>query len=105
MDPPKIKNLNISDGRTYNDFTPIIRFIIEDTVSGIEDDRDIIIKLDGKWLIPEYDPETNRCFAQPMEPLKAGKHHLGIMITDRVGNLTEYYLNFFIKGKKGSKKH
>ena len=104
-DAPEIKSLNIHDGRTYHDFNLPVTFFIVDTLSGIGDDRDIVVKLDGQWLIPEYDPERGFCRAQPLTSLKAGKHHLGIMITDRAGNVTEQYLNFFVgtKSKKGRK--
>ena len=96
-EPPELKYLSVADGRTYQNRKPAINFIVEDTLSGIGDDEDIIIKLDGKWLIPEYDPETGQCTSKPLEPLSPGKHHLGIRVTDRAGNLTEQYLNFYIK--------
>lgn len=95
--PPRLKYLSVADGRTYGNRKLAINFVIEDTLSGIGDDEDIIIKLDGKWLIPEYDPETGQCRSKPLEPLSPGKHHLGIRVTDRAGNLAEQYLNFFIK--------
>lgn len=96
-DPPQIKRLSITDGRTYQSRRPAVNFIIEDTLSGIGDDEDIVIKVDGKWLIPEYDPETHQCISRPLQPLSAGRHHLGIMVTDRAGNLSEQYLNFYVK--------
>ncbi|HWR83671.1 MAG TPA: hypothetical protein VN285_10230, partial [Candidatus Deferrimicrobium sp.] len=64
-------------------------------------DRDIIVEIDGQWLIPEYDPETGQVKTKPLEPLSTGNHHLGIQVKDRVGNLTEQYLNFFIEAAKG----
>ncbi len=108
--PPVIKQLSIKNGGHYESLRPAVNFIIEDTLSGIGDDRDIRIEIDGKWQIPEYDPETGWCTSKPVEPLKPGSHHLGIMVTDRAGNLTEQYLNFFVrmpgKGKqfKGGKR-
>ena len=70
---------------------------LEDSLSGIGDDRDIVIELDGQWLIPEYEPETGRVRSGPLEPLERGRHHLGIQVTDRAGNKTEQYLNFSVK--------
>ncbi|MFH1373206.1 MAG: M23 family metallopeptidase [bacterium] len=96
-DPPRLKFLTLADGRTYQSNQPAVNFIIEDTLSGIGDDRDIVIKIDGKWLIPEYDPETGQCRSKPLEPLPPGKHHLGIRVTDRAGNMAEKYLNFRVK--------
>jgi hypothetical protein len=102
LELPRIKYLSIADGKTYQSRQPAVNFVIEDTLSGIGDDESIIIKVDSEWLIPEYDPETGQCTSKPLQPLSPGRHHLGIMVTDRAGNLTEQYLNFYVKesGKK-----
>ncbi len=99
---PRISDLTIHDGYTYGNVRPAINFVIEDTLSGIEDDRSIVVKVDNVWLIPEYEPETGLVRTRPLEPLEPGRHHLGIQITDRAGNTTEQYLNFVVKlaGKK-----
>jgi hypothetical protein len=97
LEPPRINYLSIADGKTYRDRQPAVNFVIVDTLSGIGDDQSIIIKLDGEWLIPEYDPETGQCTSKPLQPLSPGRHHLGIMVTDRAGNLTEQYLNFYVR--------
>jgi len=96
-DPPTIRRLSIINGRQYRDPRPYVNFIIEDTLSGIGDDTAIRIEIDGQWLIPEYDPESGRCISRPLKPLEPGKHHLGIMVTDRAGNTFEKYLNFFTR--------
>ncbi|MBU8932866.1 MAG: M23 family metallopeptidase [candidate division Zixibacteria bacterium] len=96
-DPPTIKRLSLMDGGKYHDVRPPVSFFIEDTLSGIGDDSDIRIEIDGQWLIPEYDPESGRCSARPLEPLEPGRHHFGLMVTDRAGNLFEKYFNFYIK--------
>ncbi len=102
-DAPKLKYLTVSDGRIYRNLQPAINFVIEDTLSGIGSDTAIVIKLDGQWLIPEYDPETGQCRSKPLEPLKPGRHHLGIRVTDRAGNLTEKYLNFTVQEPRKKK--
>jgi hypothetical protein len=66
-------------------------------LSGIEDDQNIIVKIDGQWQIVDYDPETHRCVTQHVKDLEPGRHHLAIMVYDRAGNLTEQYLNFIVK--------
>ncbi len=98
--PPEIRDLNIVNGRTYTNPTMTISFALKDTLSGFFDDRNITIKLDSKWLIPEFDPVTGICKTWPNEPLSNGSHHLGIIVTDRAGNLTEQYLNFYMRAKK-----
>lgn len=94
---PKVSRLSIREGGVYQSHQPAINFIIEDTLSGIEDDRSIVIELDGQWLIPEYEPETGRVRSRPLQMLEGGEHHLGIMVTDRAGNKTEKYLRFRIQ--------
>ncbi len=97
--PPLIKNLTIRGGARYRDPRPAVNFLIDEELSGIEDDRSIRIKIDGKWLIPEYDPETGWCTSRPLEPLDVGSHHLGIVVTDRAGNVGEQYLNFVVSSR------
>ncbi|MEA2030828.1 MAG: M23 family metallopeptidase [candidate division Zixibacteria bacterium] len=94
--PPTIERLTIIDGAQYRKTRPPVNFIIKDTISGIPNDTAIRIEIDGQWLIPEYDKETGFCSSRPLEPLEPGRHHLGIMITDRAGNKFEKYLNFII---------
>ena len=98
-DPPSIKNLSVRANKKYRNANLPIRFELSDTLSGFEDDRNILIKLDGNWMIPEYDPETFICKTEPIKSLAAGEHHLAIVVTDRMGNKTEKYLKFWIRAK------
>ncbi|MEW6052016.1 MAG: hypothetical protein AB1644_13265 [Candidatus Zixiibacteriota bacterium] len=94
FDAPTMKNLNVTDGQLLRDRMPLVRFTLWDSLSGIEDDRSIVLKIDGKWVIPEYDPEAEICQTQPVEPLADGEHHLSIEVKDRVGNEAHRYLKF-----------
>lgn len=96
-DNPVISGLNIRANEFYVNPELPIKFNLRDSLSGFEDDRSIVINLDGKWIIPEYDPETSVCISQPNEPLEPGEHHLGIEIVDRAGNKSEKYLKFKIR--------
>jgi len=96
-DAPTVSKLTIYNGGRYQNPQPAINFILKDTISGIEDDRSIRIEVDGQWLIPEYDPESGWVRSIPLDPLEPGRHHLGIMVTDRAGNLNEQYMNFTVK--------
>jgi len=100
-DNPVIWNVNIRPNQIYMDTLLPIKFVLMDSLSGFEDDRSIVIELDGKWIIPEYDPETNACITQPNGPLAAGEHHLAIAVIDRAGNKTEKYLKFKIRRPQG----
>jgi len=91
---PRISNLSLREGGVYQNRRPAVNFVLEDTLSGIADDRNIVIELDGEWLIPEYEPETGRVHSRPLAPLAPGEHYLSIEATDRVGNKTGKYLRF-----------
>ncbi len=94
LEPPKIAGLNVTAQQTLHDLQPVFRFKLTDNLSGFEDDRNILIKLDGKWQIPEFDMEDGICTSGPIEPLVPGEHHLSIEVTDRAGNQAQQYLKF-----------
>jgi hypothetical protein len=98
--PPVISGMNLRANDFYADPELPIRFNLRDTLSGFEDDRSIVIMLDGKWIIPEYDPEQSICTTQPNAPLEPGEHHLGIEVVDRAGNKSEKYIKFKIRGTR-----
>ncbi len=104
FEKPVISKLSYRDGKTYFNNTRNIVFTAIDTLSGIDDDLDFQVKLDGKWQLVEYDPENDLCKVEINKPLENGKHHLGIMVYDQAGNVGEQYLNFFVKKKKNIKK-
>ncbi|MBD3403391.1 peptidoglycan DD-metalloendopeptidase family protein [candidate division GN15 bacterium] len=99
LTPPAISHINIRAGMTYYNPRPLIKFSLADNLSGIEDDRAIDIRLNGEWLIPEYDPESEECKTRPLERLEDGNHHLAIKVTDRAGNTAEQYLQFYVRDK------
>ena len=99
-EPPDVKITSIKNGLTYFNPQHPIEFMLSDTLSDIEDDRSILIELDGNWMIPEYDPHTKICKTQPLEPLANGKHELRIAATDRAGNVAEQKLHFFVNKRK-----
>ncbi len=97
FDPPRIDRLNLVPRETVETAYPAIEFRLSDTLSGIADDRSIDIRIDRKWMIPEYDPQTEICKTQPIEPLDPGEHHLAIIVIDRAGNKAEKYLIFNVR--------
>lgn len=101
---PRISGLNIPTNKPISDRMPEITFTLSDNLSGFEDDRNITLKLDGVWLIPEYDPETKNCRTTPLKPLEAGKHSLTIDVTDRAGNPAQKTFTFEVAGGKTSTK-
>jgi hypothetical protein len=93
---PDLQYLSLQPYQTVSDSRPVIQFELKDTLSGIDEDQGIDIRIDRKWMIPEWDPETGMCIVQPLDPLKQGDHHLAIKVKDRAGNLTEAYRIFTV---------
>ncbi len=98
-EPPRISNLNPSNGSSISSPLPKITCNITDDLSGIDSDEQISILLDGIWLIPEYDPETTQLKTFPRQKLAKGKHQLEITVSDGAGNSREIKSTFFTKGK------
>jgi len=99
LEPPRISNLNPHEGSTITSSHPRISCNITDNLSGIESDKDVTILLDGKWLIPEYDPETTQLKTYPRDKLTKGKHRLEISVSDGAGNSRKIESIFYVKGK------
>ena len=97
LQEPDIQDLSLQPHQTVYDSRPVVQFVLRDTLSGIDENQGIDIRLDRKWMIPEWDPETGMCTLQPLEPLKEGDHQLAIKVKDRAGNLAEAYRIFTVK--------
>ena len=96
---PVITNLNIADDAFIKASYPEIRCTITDELSGFEDDRNFDITIDGKWLIPEYDPERDILSCRSHWGLSGGSHTLKIDVHDRSGNHTIIERKFRIRAK------
>lgn len=83
---PVIKSLNIKNNATIKMNRPVIRCVIDDELSGFENDLNFNITIDGKWMVPEFDPERKRLVCKPHWKLSKGSHQLVIEATDRCGN-------------------
>jgi hypothetical protein len=96
---PEVSKIYPGDQKTINSSYPEIKCNITDDLSGIEDDGNISISLDGHWLIPEYDPEQAILKTAPDRKLSQGKHQLEIMVSDRAGNSRMIKTAFYVKTK------
>jgi hypothetical protein len=94
--PPLIKKVDPYPGKKTRQRKPKIEAVVRDDLSGIGSDQDVLVTIDGEWMIPEYDPETNVLFTRPTFPLSYGKHELLISVKDRCGNKREVRRNFFV---------
>ena len=79
---------------------PQISFLVAEDLSGIENQENIKVYLDGRWLIPEYDPELELLKTYPEKRIKDGRHDLKIIVSDRVGNSRTVNTHFFVNTQK-----
>jgi hypothetical protein len=100
---PTISGLNLNQGHKYYVRQPTVKFKLSDNLSGFEDDRSIDVRIDGRWLLPEFDFEEEKCVATLREPLDLGPHELKITAVDRAGNRCERKIEFEIV-KRSKKK-
>lgn len=94
---PKIRNVYPERGSIIKKNRPRISCRISDDLSGFSDDTRISVRLDGQWLVPEYDVETERLVTYPREPLTPGGHELIIEAVDREGNRRRVTSHFTVK--------
>ncbi len=94
---PRVSQIYPGDGKTVPGPRPQIRFSLNDNLSGIGSDQQLIILIDGDWVIPEYDPELSLVKTEPARPLSAGRHTLEIKATDMAGNTRTVKTSFYTK--------
>ncbi len=103
VEPPEIYVTYPGNRKIITQTMPEITCRLTDDLSGIEDDRGIVVHLDGQWLIPEYDPEGGILKTAPEKKLTAGVHQLEIRATDAAGNSRVAKSSFTVQyeSKKG----
>jgi hypothetical protein len=94
--PPQIHRLRPAEGELV-ERRPTVSARLEDDLSGVADDSLIIVRIDGAWTLPEFDPETALFWARPWEPLAPGSHRLELEVHDRAGNVTHQSRSFRVK--------
>ncbi len=84
--PPRVRILRPESGAKVAERRLVLVARISDWGSGIRREQDILVRLDGKRLIAEYDPDAGQVNARPRQPLPAGSHTLEVTVTDACGN-------------------
>ncbi|MCP4704812.1 MAG: M23 family metallopeptidase [candidate division Zixibacteria bacterium] len=97
---PRVKKIYPGDGKTVKTTYPHISFKVIEDLSGIHNHKNIQVFLDDRWLIPEYDTDTELVKTYPEERISEGRHDLKIIVTDRVGNSRTVQTHFYVKSKK-----
>jgi len=94
--PPTISQIRPGHNTQTNNTYPQFSAVIKDELSGIGSESDVEIRLDGKSLICEYDPERKRLFHQPDKPLAAGRHDIMVIAVDKSRNISMKKSSFWI---------
>ena len=79
--PPSITKLSVQAARTRLSLS----FGLSDNRSGIDADR-LVARLNGEFLVVEYDPCRHRVHYEGHHSLPTGTHVLSIEAADRMGN-------------------
>lgn len=96
-EPPEIIKIYPINKARITTQTPLISVYLRDRLSGIGSENDIVMRLDAKKLIAEYDPERHRIFYQVKEPLSKGRHEITIWVQDNSKNVTQRKTVFWIE--------
>lgn len=95
--PPRVSIRRPEPRAKISDRRPVLVAAIGDRDSGIRREEDILMHLDGKRLISQYDPEKGQVKARPRQPLPAGIHKLEVMVTDACGNRARAVRTFTVR--------
>ena len=94
---PTVHLLSPSDGARLRSRQPRILFEVTDEHAGFDDERQLILHLDGRPVIARYDPPRDHLIYEPVEPLTVGEHTVELEATDGAGNTTRLTATFTIR--------
>jgi hypothetical protein len=94
--PPEILIENPKSGKVYKS-TPKIKLFLKDLLSGIGDEDNFSLSIDGNYVLPEWDPEEDFIIGIPEYDLASGNHIFSATIRDRSGNVTRQAVYFKIQ--------
>jgi hypothetical protein len=93
---PQIFIKSPQTGKVYKK-TPDIHLDIKDQISGIGDEENISMLMDGEFVLPEWDPEEDILMGLLRDNLDSGDHLFEVTVRDRVGNIVRKSINFKIQ--------
>ena len=94
--PPELSRFEPDNGATARGSRPTISVAVRDLMSGFASEESIVLLLDGRKVIAEYDPERDLVVYSPKQPLWPGRHEYAIRAVDRSGNLAEKVVSFMV---------
>ncbi|MDZ7331136.1 MAG: M23 family metallopeptidase [candidate division KSB1 bacterium] len=94
--PPYVEIMQPLNQAQLRDRIPKFLARVYDTLSGIANERSIVMRLDGELVISEYDPDEHTVKYEPDEPLRFGEHTISVRAEDNSGNERLVTHRFFI---------
>ncbi|MFA6107827.1 MAG: M23 family metallopeptidase [Candidatus Latescibacterota bacterium] len=96
-EPPRITEVRPEPGAVLKERRPLLSAAIGDRGSGIGDEEEIVLELDGRRLISEYDPDAGIVRYPIRHDLRPGKHVLVVRVGDQAGNRTTARSEFTVR--------
>ena len=75
---------------------PLLLASVNDELSGIANERSIVMRLDGEKVIAEFDPDAKIIKYEPDEPLLPGEHTLSVWAIDNSSNEVLVSQTFYV---------
>jgi len=94
--PPYVEIRSPKTNSQLHNKQPILLAVVYDELSGIANERSIVMKLDSEKVIAEYDPDAKTIKYKPDEPLLHGEHILSVSATDKSKNEKVVSRTFYI---------
>jgi len=88
---PRITPININNGKSFAGGSKI-QLKISDNLSGI---KTITGRIDGRWILTEYDSKTASVWHTLDEHTGPGKHDFQLTVTDMKSNSSTYNASFY----------
>ncbi|HHL73776.1 MAG TPA: M23 family metallopeptidase [Bacteroidetes bacterium] len=95
-DQPPVVTINRPRKKHLTTTRPLIRITAKDEQSGFASEESLLLRINGRKVVAEYDPELDWIQYTPHEPLAAGEHRIEFTATDRSGNVTKVSRTFTI---------
>ncbi len=84
--PPEVEIIYPQDRSQLQDRTPKFLARVHDALSGIANERSIVMRVDGELVISEYDPDERTVKYEPDEHLSPGEHTISVWAVDNSRN-------------------
>ena len=97
LTPPTILEVHPADGATVRARKPHLWFRFNEEGSGIAEETDVEIRLDGRRVISELDPDASTVGYLVRQNLSVGKHYLSVRIVDASGNESSTTTEFAVE--------